>query len=317
MAVSGEWLLKGGKPLRQGLPNPGAWCYRRAVLQTLLSNPFFFNLVTDHRPAACSKSCVPCALRNLADSYHRNPTQTHARLQQLDNSTRMQPGKGRPRWQSNNTYNQEDTHEYMLFLFNSLNATQCINIPALQGTFNIAHRASWTCEDCNATHTHDDPAGWSLSLPIYAAKQSLSLASCMNRYHGAARLTIRCDECKTNKPRQRSTAIRQLPEVLTIHLLRFTPGQYGMRKNTDKVNVPETFDIAPWCMPKSTRTRYQLNGIVYHSGGLDNGHYIARVRTPTGIELLDDARPPQRMQGWMDAAKNFTPYVLVFLRQSV
>ncbi|KAF2156100.1 cysteine proteinase [Myriangium duriaei CBS 260.36] len=313
--VSGKWPFKTGKPRRQGLSNPGAWCYRRALLQCFMSTPQFYNVVTNAQHAKCPPNCVPCALRKLTESYHRDASQTRNNLKQLDQTTKMPPAKGRPRWRSNNVFSQEDTHEYMLYLLNSLNSTQCIRTPALRQSFQIAHRASWTCQDCHRTHTHDDPAGWSISLPIHATHGTASLATCMDRYHGAARLTIRCDACKTNKPRLRGSKISQLPEVLLVHLLRFTPGLRGMRKNTARVAVPDEVDVKQWTVDGLGRTRYSLNAMLYHSGGLDNGHYIARVKSAAGIELMDDASPPQRVKGWYDNAGGFTPYVLVFLRQ--
>lgn len=112
-----------------------------------------------------------------------------------------------------------------------------------------------------------------------------------------------------------------LPEVLIVHLLRFGMA-FGMgqrrgavRKNTAKVSVPEVLDVKPWVVDGLERTRYRLSSMLYHTGGLNSGHYVARVKSGVGVDLMDDESKPQRMKGWNDAAGSFTPYVLVFQRE--
>lgn len=127
-----RWPASLKNPRRQGLENPGAWCYRRAMLQCFLSTPHFYNVVTHRQNSNCSPQCVPCALRTFTESYHRDGSQARLNLKKLDQCTRMQPGKGCPRWSSNGVHNQEDAHEYMLYLLNSLDATKCIQYGSLR-----------------------------------------------------------------------------------------------------------------------------------------------------------------------------------------
>jgi len=158
-----------------------------------------------------------------------------------------------------------------------------------------------------------DPAGFSISLAIHG--KTPSLRNCMDRYHIEKGLEIRCDKCKSNKLRDRTKRIISPPEVFVVHLARFAVGHTGKTyKVTERVELPETFDLSPWLKEGQTRTNYKLQSVVYHVGSLSNGHYIARVRGSDGISLLDDESHPRRVHGWWTDSGNFTPYILLYSR---
>eukprot|EP01113_Clastostelium_recurvatum_P037222 TRINITY_DN5411_c0_g1_i5.p1 TRINITY_DN5411_c0_g1~~TRINITY_DN5411_c0_g1_i5.p1 ORF type:complete len:976 (-),score=225.41 TRINITY_DN5411_c0_g1_i5:26-2803(-) len=67
-----------------------------------------------------------------------------------------------------------------------------------------------------------------------------------------------------------------LPRVLTLHLKRFSQtARGGLQKLSKDVSFPLVLDLAPFCMPGTPHSEYQLTGIVEHSGTMAGGHYVA------------------------------------------
>nr|XP_043611818.1 ubiquitin carboxyl-terminal hydrolase 2-like [Erigeron canadensis] len=80
--------------------------------------------------------------------------------------------------------------------------------------------------------------------------------------------------------------ISKAPPVLTIHLKRFCQDACGrLRKLNGHVNFSDTFDLKPYMDPSCCRDKeykYQLVGVVVHSGTMRGGHYVAYVRGAKG-----------------------------------
>lgn len=185
----------------------------------------------------------------------------------------------------------------------------------IQQCFHLTHEASWVCKTCNKSHAMSDPPGFSISLAIFPHGKAPSLRSCMDRYHVEKNLEIRCDGCKSNTFRDRVKRILSPPEVFIVHLARFGVSITGKTyKSSERVELPELFDLAPWTKSGQKRTAYRLQAAVYHAGSLSNGHYIARVRGSDGIVLLDDEARPRPVHAWWSDMGSFTPYILLYSR---
>ncbi|KAI3683379.1 hypothetical protein L1987_83882 [Smallanthus sonchifolius] len=77
--------------------------------------------------------------------------------------------------------------------------------------------------------------------------------------------------------------ISRAPPVLTIHLKRFCQDARGrLNKLNGHVNFRETIDLKPYMDPSCCKDRetyrYQLVGVVEHSGTMRGGHYVAYVK---------------------------------------
>lgn len=94
---------------------------------------------------------------------------------------------------------------------------------------------------------------------------------------------ISCEKCKSKQIASRITVLSSLPEILVLHLKRYkqnaifgnTKGKkaiFGgsMSKDNTRISFNSLLEIKG--------TRYRLNSIVEHSGGLNSGHYTASVR---------------------------------------
>lgn len=84
----------------------------------------------------------------------------------------------------------------------------------------------------------------------------------------------------------------RLPPFLVLHLKRFCQTRSGLQKISTRVPFPLQLDLAPFVFPSPQLdpTRYRLNGISVHSGGLGGGHYVAYTcRSDGGWYFFSDS----------------------------
>ncbi|CEG39263.1 ubiquitinspecific protease [Plasmopara halstedii] len=74
-------------------------------------------------------------------------------------------------------------------------------------------------------------------------------------------------------------SIYRLPNILVIHLKRFTYSTFSRDKVNSSISIPlQSLDIAEYCTADAIvdgSTLYDLTGIVHHTGSLNGGHYTA------------------------------------------
>ncbi|XP_058494737.1 ubiquitin carboxyl-terminal hydrolase 1 [Solea solea] len=96
-----------------------------------------------------------------------------------------------------------------------------------------------------------------------------------------------CETCHHYTEAERSLLFDKTPEVITIHLKRFSANSLdldpyaGLSKVNTPLQTPLTLSLDEWCTrPSSTEgQRYQLFAVVMHSGiTISSGHYTAYVR---------------------------------------
>ncbi|KAM9831845.1 ubiquitin carboxyl-terminal hydrolase 1 [Neosynchiropus ocellatus] len=96
-----------------------------------------------------------------------------------------------------------------------------------------------------------------------------------------------CETCCHYTEAERSLLFDKTPEVVTIHLKRFSASSSrldpygGLSKVNTPLQTPLTLSLDEWCTPTSTTRghQYQLFAVVMHSGvTISCGHYTAFVR---------------------------------------
>ncbi|XP_059197760.1 ubiquitin carboxyl-terminal hydrolase 1 isoform X2 [Centropristis striata] len=96
-----------------------------------------------------------------------------------------------------------------------------------------------------------------------------------------------CETCHHYTEAERSLLFDKTPEVITIHLKRFSANTLdldpyaGLSKVNTPLQTPLTLSLEEWCTrPSSTKGQhYQLFAVVMHSGiTISSGHYTAYVR---------------------------------------
>lgn len=106
----------------------------------------------------------------------------------------------------------------------------------------------------------------------------------------------------------------QLPRVLVICLKRFKQtSRGGLSKNNEDVRFPAELDLSPYTFDGSQTpasqsqhqpseqakqsSRYRLNGIVEHSGGIHGGHYVAFIRSGKDWHFYSDSMGRKANEG--------------------
>jgi ubiquitin carboxyl-terminal hydrolase 8 len=160
--------------------------------------------------------------------------------------------------------------------------------------FQGMHRTSLQCPYCDKQSTKFDIfSSLSLTLVGRTDSQPIELDSCLQYFSRKERLDDRnawyCTNCKENVNATKSVQLWSTPDILILHLKRFTyqsSKRYGgVRKGKieDVVNFPvEHLDLEPYIIgpvDPNAPPSYKLFGVVEHSGQTaDSGHYTATVQ---------------------------------------
>ncbi|XP_011040727.1 PREDICTED: ubiquitin carboxyl-terminal hydrolase 5-like isoform X2 [Populus euphratica] len=96
-----------------------------------------------------------------------------------------------------------------------------------------------------------------------------------------------CPKCKERRQASKKLDLWRLPEVLVIHLKRFSFSRSMKHKLETFVNFPiHDFDLTKYIANKNNTQRqlYELYALTNHYGGMGSGHYTAHIK------LLDENR---------------------------
>jgi ubiquitin C-terminal hydrolase len=233
----------------KGIYNIGNSCYLNSALQ-MLFNSDDFKIIT--------KGTI---IENIINNYYNclnyyNPSEIKilvAKNNKLFNNT-----------------DQQDSYEFMIYLFdvldkilsnNSLSNNNSLNIMSIlynkfgiQTTFNIKCKMINCNKESNNISTE-----LFLQLPI-----TDDLSDSYRKYKMIERLendnAYSCINCKMKTTARRNTITSKWPDNLIIVLKRF---DHLMRKDNRKVNIPLNW-----------RHGYKLKGGIIHLGNYGGGHYI-------------------------------------------
>ncbi|KAJ9548810.1 hypothetical protein OSB04_021353 [Centaurea solstitialis] len=96
-----------------------------------------------------------------------------------------------------------------------------------------------------------------------------------------------CPQCKERRQASKKLDLWRLPEVLVIHLKRFSYSRSMKHKLETFVNFPiHDFDLTNYIANKNTSGRqvYELYALTNHFGSMGSGHYTAHIK------LIDENR---------------------------
>lgn len=95
-----------------------------------------------------------------------------------------------------------------------------------------------------------------------------------------------CPRCKEHRQATKKLDLWMLPDILVVHLKRFSYSRYLKNKLDTFVNFPiRNLDLSKYVKSKDGRSHmYELYAISNHYGGLGGGHYTAYAK------LIDENR---------------------------
>ncbi|MCL7043858.1 hypothetical protein MKW94_022782, partial [Papaver nudicaule] len=120
-----------------------------------------------------------------------------------------------------------------------------------------------------------------------ARTEPLSLYTCLEAFLREEPLVPEdmwyCPQCKERRQASKKLDLWRLPEVLVIHLKRFSYSRSMKHKLETFVNFPiHDLDLTNYVAHKSSSKRqlYELYALSNHYGGMGSGHYTAHIKLP-------------------------------------
>ncbi|XP_044959667.1 ubiquitin carboxyl-terminal hydrolase 23 [Hordeum vulgare subsp. vulgare] len=306
-----------------GLQNLGNTCYLNSVLQCLTyTEPFAAYLQSGRHKSSCRTAgfCALCALQNHVKTALQStgkivtPSQIVKNLRCISRSFRNS--------------RQEDAHELMVNLLESMHKC-CLpsGVPSESASAyekSLVHRifggrlrSQVKCTRCSHCSNTFDPF---LDLSLDIGKATTLVRALQNftedELLDGGQKQYQCERCRQKVVAKKRFTIDRAPNVLTVHLKRFSP--FRPREKIDKkVDFQPVLDLKPFMSDsKGADYKYSLYGVLVHAGwSTQSGHYYCFVRTSSGMwHNLDDNQVRQVREP--DVLKQ-KAYMLFYVRDRI
>jgi len=288
-----------------GIKNLGCTCYMNSMIQQ-------FFLITPFRNALLSiDDNIPTNISNpfkIDDNMLHQLQQIFCNLlkttrQYIDTSEFCYAFKGID-GKPTNTAIQQDAQEFLGLLFDrlerSLQKTEYKRL--LQATFGGKVCNQLKCKSCNSIKRNYEDL-YTLSLEI---KNQHNFNDALTKFIQPTSVTgFFCEFCKTKVEVSKRSVLASLPNVLIVHLQRFTFNMdTGMQEKIhSRFEFPNLINLKMYTeegceIDKDTKKiikeneyyEYKLVGIVVHSGNAQGGHYYSFININRSPEYFEEPR---------------------------
>lgn len=261
------------------------------VLQSIIHNPLIrtFYLSEGHKAGDCEReACTSCALDDIfIDFLSQEKHEGYGAVHMLQACWKGGGGLA--------GYSQQDAHEYLGFILNSLHAAntaddddnpnsklsqkskdcECI----VHRTFGGLLKSTVICSSCKNTTTSVDPF-MDLSLDIRSSAVSvkkqrlkltggtstvretapMDLSECLDRFTSPETLSsdsYYCRKCDRSREATKKFGLSRLPPVIPIHLKRFSHSKTLAQssKVETKIRFPFSLDLTPYTTSSTAKSK--------------------------------------------------------------
>ncbi|XP_046682742.1 ubiquitin carboxyl-terminal hydrolase 2-like isoform X2 [Homalodisca vitripennis] len=153
-------------------------------------------------------------------------------------------------------------------------------------TFGGLLKSTLECTHCGHCSTTFEPF-WDLSLPIPHTLRTgkLMLSQCFDLFTKEEVLDgdemPTCSKCNTRRKCKKRILIQKFPEVLVIHLKRFSLGGRSCKVESTIDFPVSNLDVAAYSADSQVKNLgYDLYAVVNHNGTCYTGHYTAYCKHP-------------------------------------
>ncbi|CAF4956964.1 unnamed protein product [Pieris macdunnoughi] len=300
-----------------GLRNIGNTCFMNSVFQCLSNTRPLLEYVSDDKYTAdinTTLSCMKGALIKAFASVIKELWRSGERDTVVNTtSLKSQVQRFAPRFMG---YSQQDAQEFLRYLLEGLH--EDVNrvtikpkpiLTEIDDSLSDAAKAAeaWNrylrmedsrvgdifvgqlkstlrCTYCKHDSVTFDPF-WDLSLPIPSRTGNLKLQQCLQHFVKEEELDgdekPTCSKCGVRRKCLKWFTVQKFPQVLVLHLKRFSPTERFRGKLSVVVEFPLTgLDMSPLAANKTSSAVYNLYAVSNHSGTTYSGHYTAYCKHP-------------------------------------
>ncbi|XP_045769932.1 ubiquitin carboxyl-terminal hydrolase 15-like [Maniola jurtina] len=299
-----------------GLRNIGNTCFMNSVIQCLSNTRPLLEYLADDKYTAdinTTLSCMKGALIKAFASVVKELWRGGERDSVVNTtSLKAQVQRFAPRFMG---YSQQDAQEFLRYLLEGLhedvNRVTIKPKPILTeiddslsdsakaaeawsryvrmedsrvgDTFIGQLKSTLRCTHCHHDSVTFDPF-WDLSLPIPSRTGNLKLQQCLQHFVREEELDgdekPTCSKCGVRRKCLKWFTVQKFPQVLVLHLKRFSPTERFRGKLSVVVEFPlNGLDMSPFAAAP-THATYNLYAVSNHSGTTYSGHYTAYCKHP-------------------------------------
>ncbi|RLM80365.1 hypothetical protein C2845_PM12G23920 [Panicum miliaceum] len=222
---------------------------------------------------------------------------------------------------------QEDAHEFLRCLLDNLH--KCTLDPMLKGKgssfdeesivkeiFGGQLKSQLSCCECGHSSETFEPF-LDLSLEIDQVDRLEDALESFTKVEqiGDSEDKLTCEGCNAQVCKNKQLTLHRAPDVIAFHLKRFTTIDNSIEKIDKHVSYPLEVDLKPFHSNPDTvgELKYDLYGVVEHSGLPNYGHYVCSIRSsPSTWYLMNDSH----VDSITDASElKQEAYILFYVRQ--
>ncbi|KAM9828773.1 ubiquitin carboxyl-terminal hydrolase 21 isoform X2 [Syngnathus typhle] len=156
-------------------------------------------------------------------------------------------------------------------------------------------RSSLHCSVCSHySNTFDVFCDLSLPIPKHSTSGNVTLKECLDYFSQEERLNKEnspmCERCNRHTESTKRLSIQRFPNIIVIHLNRFTTTRWSISKSTTYISFPLTnLDLGPYGPVDCEAVLYDLYAICNHVGTVNMGHYTACCSDENGWCYYNDS----------------------------
>uniref|UniRef100_A0ACD5YSC7 Uncharacterized protein n=1 Tax=Avena sativa TaxID=4498 RepID=A0ACD5YSC7_AVESA len=175
-----------------------------------------------------------------------------------------------------------------------------------------------TCHECGHCSETFEPF-LDLSLEIDQVDDLVAALESFTKVEqiGDAENKLTCESCNVQVCKDKRLVLDKAPDVIAFQLKRFTTLDSSIEKIDKRVAYPSELDLKPFHSnpDNEQELKYDLYGVVEHSGLPNYGHYVCAIRSsPSSWHLMNDSHVESITE---TSALHQEAYILFYVRQGM